>query len=191
MKPEILTRSTVYRGYLKVESMRVRLADGAEVVREVETHGDAVAVLPYDPDRKTALIVRLFRVPAFDRFGEESLDEACAGMIEGDDPDTAVRREAMEELGLRLGALERVGQVWPSPGVSAERVTLYLAPYSPTDLTGPGGGVDGEHEGITVVELALDWLAARSDAGDIVDAKLLALVLSLRVRRPDLFSPRG
>jgi nudix-type nucleoside diphosphatase (YffH/AdpP family) len=197
-RPEILDRDTTHIGYVTVERLRVRLADGAEVIREVESHGDAVAVLPYDPTLRNALIVRLFRAPAFDRFGEEALEEACAGMIEtsdreigegqpADEADT-VRREAMEELGLRLADLEFVARVWSSPGVSAERVALYLAPYQPSDRVGPGGGVAEEHEAITVIERPLAQLAEDADAGRIVDLKLFALVLALRARRPELFA---
>jgi nudix-type nucleoside diphosphatase (YffH/AdpP family) len=187
MKPEILERETVYSGYMTVERLRVRLADGAEVIRDMEQHGDAVAVLPYDSHSRVALIVRLFRLPAFDRFGELALDEACAGMIEGEDVEENVRREALEELGLRLGVLEPLGRVWSSPGVSAERVSLFLAPYSPKDRVAAGGGADGEHEGITVIERPLADLARDADAGQIVDIKLLTLVLALRARKPELF----
>jgi len=190
MRPEILERQTVWAGFLKVERLRVRLKDGAEVWREKEWHGDAVAVLPYDPARRTALLVRLFRVTAFDRCGELFLDEACAGIIDASDVDAAaaVRREAHEELGLRLGELELVGRVWPSPGISAEQVSLFLAPYAAGDRTGPGGGVAHEHEGILVVEAALSELAAAADAAAITDSKLLTLVLALRARRPSLFA---
>ena len=202
-RPEILDRDTTHIGYVTVERLRVRLADGAEVIREVESHGDAVAVLPYDPTHRNALIVRLFRAPAFERLGQEALEEACAGMIESSERETGereigedqpadeagtVRREAMEELGLRLADLEFVARVWSSPGVSAERVALYLAPYQPGDRVGPGGGVPEEHEAITVIERPLAQLAADADAGRIVDLKLLALVLALRARRPELFA---
>jgi nudix-type nucleoside diphosphatase (YffH/AdpP family) len=192
MAPEILGRDTTHIGYVTVERLRVRLADGAEVIREVESHGDAIAVLPYDPVRRTALIVSLFRAPAFDRFGVEALEEACAGMIETpdgqavDEPAT-VRREALEELGLRLSDLEFVARVWSSPGVSAERVGLYLAPYDPGDRIAPGGGLAEEHEDLSVVERPLAQLAQQALAGLIVDLKLLALVLALRARRPELF----
>ena len=190
MKPEILGRETVYAGYMAVERLRVRLADGAEVGREMERHGDAGAVLPYDPDARTGLIVRLFRIPVFDRTSETALDEACAGMIDGDDDaeSDAVRREAMEELGVRLGPLESVGRVWSSPGVSAERVSLFIAAFSPADRETDGGGVEGEHEGITVIERSLVDLASDADAGRIADLKLLTLVLTLRVRKPELFA---
>jgi nudix-type nucleoside diphosphatase (YffH/AdpP family) len=190
--PTILDRDTTHIGYVTVERLRICLADGDEVIREVESHGDAIAVLPYDPVRRTALIVSLFRAPAFDRFGVDALEEACAGMIEihdgqpADEPGT-VRREAMEELGLRLGDLEFVARVWSSPGVSAERVALYLAPHETADRIAPGGGLAEEHENISVIERPLALLAEQAQAGLIVDLKLLTLVLALRARRPDLF----
>jgi hypothetical protein len=53
----------------------VRLADGAQVWREVERHGEAVVVLSQDAERRCALVVRLFRAPVFDTIGEEILEE--------------------------------------------------------------------------------------------------------------------
>ena len=53
MKPEILERQIAHAGYITVEQLRMRLSDGAEVSREVERHGDAVAVLPYDVERRS------------------------------------------------------------------------------------------------------------------------------------------
>jgi hypothetical protein len=64
---------------------------------------------------------------------------------------------------------------------------LYLAAYAQADRIGEGGGVADEHEGITVVELPLAELAAMTDAGQIMDMKTLAVVQTLRLRRPDLF----
>jgi hypothetical protein len=88
-----------------------------------------------------------------------------------------------------LKSLEFIARVWSSPGVSTERQSLFLAPYCPADRTGKGGGVQGEHEGITVVERSLDGLAFDANQGRIADAKLLTLVLALRLRRPELFAP--
>jgi nudix-type nucleoside diphosphatase (YffH/AdpP family) len=187
MTPQILARETVYTGYLTVERLQVRLADGAQVWLEVERHGEAVVILPYDAERRCALVVRLFRAPVFDTTGEEVLEEACAGMIGNEDADTAARREAYEELGVALRSLEFIGRFWSSPGVSTERHSLFLAPYRATDRVGPGGGVAYEHEGITVVERSFPQLAADVDHGRIADGKLVTLVLALRLRRPHLF----
>jgi 8-oxo-dGTP pyrophosphatase MutT (NUDIX family) len=116
------------------------------------------------------------------------LEEACAGMIDpGEDADTAARREAFEELGVVLTVLEPVGRVYSTPGVSSERISLYLAPYSLADRTGPGGGAAGENENITVHERALTALAADADAARMEDAQLLQLAMALRLRHPELF----
>jgi nudix-type nucleoside diphosphatase (YffH/AdpP family) len=187
MQPKILTRETVYSGYLTVKRLQVRLADGAEARLEIEEHGEAAVVLPYDPDRRCALVARLFRVAVFETTGEEALEEACAGMIGDEDAETAARREAHEELGVALRSLEFVGRFWSSPGVSTERHSMFLAPYSHADRVAAGGGVAGEHEGITVIERMLADLAMDVDQARIADGKLVMLILALRQRRPDLF----
>jgi len=167
--------------------MQVRLADGAEVCLEVEEHGEAVAVLPYDADRRCALVARLFRVAVFLTTGEEMLEEACAGMVGEESAESAARREAYEELGVDLKSLEFIGRFWSSPGVSTERHSMFLAPYRAADRTGAGGGAAGEHEGITVMERGLAELAMDLDRGRITDGKLGMLLLALRRRRPELF----
>ena len=189
MSPRIIEREIAHAGYLTIERLRLRFADGAEAFREVESHGDAAAVLPYDAERRCALVVRLFRAPVLIAAGEIFLEEACAGMIELEDATTAVHREANEELGVDLPSLEFIARVWSSPGVSTERQSLFLAPYRPSDQKGKGGGARGEHEGITVVERSLSGLAFDADGGRIADAKLLILVLALRLRHPELFAP--
>jgi nudix-type nucleoside diphosphatase (YffH/AdpP family) len=187
--PQIVRRERVYAGYVTVDCLLLRLAGGQEIWREVEHHGDAVAVLPYDPARRTALTVRMYRAPLLWAGESAPLDEACAGMIDPTDegPVQAVRREALEELGVALGEVEAVGIVWTSPGVVAERSHLFLAAYAAADRVAKGGGLESEHEEIEVVETGLGELALRADSGEIADAKLFMLVQTLRLRRPDLF----
>ncbi|HEY2049453.1 MAG TPA: NUDIX domain-containing protein [Caulobacteraceae bacterium] len=189
MRPQILRRETVYAGYATLERVLVRMPDGEEVWREVQSHGHAVAVLPYDPARRVAYTVRLYRIPVMICGGAEPLEEACAGMIDKADGDSAqaARREALEELGMRLGELEDVGLVWTSPGIVAETCHLFLAPVTAAARIAPGGGAPGEYEGIEVLERSLADLTKAADAGLIRDAKLLLLVQTLRLRRPDLF----
>ena len=96
-------------------------------------------------------------------------------------------REAVEETGLGLSNLEPVATAWPSPGVSAERSSLFLAAYGASDRVAAGGGLASEHEAISVVELPLARLAEMADDGRLADLKTLTLVLALRLRRPELF----
>jgi len=189
VKPRIVGRSVAYTCYLTVEKLHIQLADGTLVFRDIEAHGDAAAVLPYDIERRCALVVRLFRAPVFSVTQEIAVEEACAGMIEKEDAEAAARREASEELGVALHGLERVARIWSSPGVSTERQPLFLASYVAADRVGKGGGLAGEHEGITVAERPLDQLARDLDEGRMVDGKLVTLILALRLRRPELFFP--
>jgi 8-oxo-dGTP pyrophosphatase MutT (NUDIX family) len=109
-------------------------------------------------------------------------------MIGDEDAEAAARREASEEMGVTLGSLELVAHVWSSPGVSTERQSLFLAPYKHADRKTPGGGAPGEHEGIITIERPLANLAVAVDQKRITDAKLVTLVLALRLRRPELFA---
>src|SRR5581483_9136823 len=105
----------------------------------------------------------------------------------GEDGATAARREAMEEVGLRLSALEPVANAWTMPGISSERMALFLGVYGAADQVAKGGGLAAEHEEIEVIELPLAELAAMAEDGTLADLKTFALVQTLRMRRPELF----
>jgi len=182
---EIIRIDTVHSGWAKFMIATVRLADGRTFRREIEDHGAAACVLPYDPVRRTAVLVRQFRVPVYYAAREAHTLEAIAGIVDEVDPSDTARREAREEAGLELGELEPVAAGWTMPGVSTERMHLYLATYRGRAREGRGG-VD-EDEDITAVELSLAELAALADTGKLTDIKTLVLVQTLRLRRPDLF----
>jgi nudix-type nucleoside diphosphatase (YffH/AdpP family) len=113
--------------------------------------------------------------------------EVPAGVLDEDDPAECVRREAMEEAGLRLGTLVHLAGTYPMPGISTERIELYLAEYRAADRVAAGGGVADENEEIEVVEMPLSDLAALVRAGSLPDLKTLALVQALMIARPELF----
>ena len=180
----------LYKGWARWLRALIRLPSGESYHRELEDHGDGVAVLPYDPVRRLAVVVRQLRAgPLVSGADDPFLTEAPAGVIDpGEDAAAAGRREVEEEAGIVLGALEPAGAPWSMPGLSTERIHLFLAEYGAGDRVGPGGGLACEHENIEVTELALDDLAAQADAGAIRDMKSLALIQTLRLRRPQLFS---
>jgi nudix-type nucleoside diphosphatase (YffH/AdpP family) len=187
--PRIVRLETKYRGWCTLHVATVQLPDGRTVPREIEDHGPAASVLPYDPARRVALLVRQFRTPTLHAGGGGALLEAPAGLIDpGEDSATAARREAMEEVGVRLATLEPVAEAWTMPGVSAERMAMFLGVYAQDDQIGAGGGIASEHEDIEVVELPLVALAAMADQGALTDLKTFALVQTLRLKRPDLFA---
>jgi nudix-type nucleoside diphosphatase (YffH/AdpP family) len=185
--PEIVSVDVRHKGWAKFLIASVRLADGQVVTREIEDHGNAVCVLPYDPVRRTAIVIRQFRTPVLYAGEHTLLIEAIAGLREGDDAAACARREAMEEAGLRLQTVEPIVRGWSMPGISTERMDLFLAAYTTADRVAAGGGLAEEHEDIEVIELPLKTLAAMADAGEVSDMKTFALVQTLRVRRPELF----
>jgi nudix-type nucleoside diphosphatase (YffH/AdpP family) len=188
MTYQIVRTHTVHEGWCKIVVATIRTPDGETIRREIEDHGTVIALLPYDPERRVAMLVRQFRPPPFFAAGQAEMVEAVAGFVEEDEPAAdSARREAEEEVGLAIGAMEAAGAVWTSPGLSTERTHLFLAAYGAGDRVGKGGGVATEHEAITLEETPLADLAARADAGSIDDLKLLALVQTLRLRRPELF----
>jgi nudix-type nucleoside diphosphatase (YffH/AdpP family) len=185
--PEIVSTRVVHDGWGRFLVARVRWTNGQEISREIEDHGNVVAVLLYNPEDRTAVLVGQYRPPLLYVGMREKSLEAVAGLLEGDDPEDCARRESFEETGVRVGPLEFVGSCWSSPGVSTERMALYLAAFLPSDRTGKGGGLSSEHEDLSVVSVPLSELAAMADKGELHDLKTLVLVQTLRLRRPDLF----
>ena len=189
MSVKIRSTKLVHDGWLKLHVAKLSGDDGQEFKREIEDHGRAVAVLPYCPERRTALLVQLPRAPVLYRGEASDFLEAPAGILEdSEDPEDCARREAHEEAGVALHDLEFAGSVWTMCGISTEKMELFLAPYRPQDRTGDGGGLAEEHENITVVEVPLAELAAMADRNALPDMKTLALLMTLRVRHPRLFS---
>jgi nudix-type nucleoside diphosphatase (YffH/AdpP family) len=178
---------TLYEGWRKLLKLTVQMPDGRTMAREVLNSPDAAAVLPYDPEARKVILIRQFRAPVMHVEGQPSLLEAVAGLLDEDEPEACAKREAMEEAGLRLRALERVVTAWSTPGITTERLHLFLAPYTSADRVEEGGGLAEEHEDIEVLEIGLDELMTMLEQGSITDMKTLVLIQALQLRRPELF----
>ncbi len=178
---------TLYEGWRKLLKLTVEMPDGRTMAREVLNSADAAAVLPYDPEARKVILVRQFRAPVMHVEGQPDILEAVAGLLDEDEPEACAKREAMEEAGLRLRDLEKVVTAWSTPGITTERLHLFLAPYTSTDRVEEGGGLAEEHEDIEVLEIGLDELMGMLEQGAIADMKTLVLIQALQLRRPELF----
>ena len=169
---QIISRSRVFDGHYKINQLLIQ--DGAaQLKREQFAPGKAVAALVYDTVRQQYVLTRQFRVGP-----EAEILEIAAGMIDGDEtPATAVRREIHEELGYEVDTLTEIVVMWPSPGMSAEEITVYYAEVS--RQTGAGGGLAEENERIEMVTMSREQLLAEP----LRDAKTLIAVQWLRLRR--------
>ncbi len=184
MSVELIDVHTLYHGWTRLLRARLRLPGGQVIEREIEDHGAAACVLPYDPQRGTAILVRQLRAPVLYAAGQPTTLEAIAGIVEDEDPAQCVRREAMEETGVELDQVERVTTAWSMPGISTEQMHFYLARY----VAGVARKArSAEDEAIEVVEMALADVARSADTGELSDVKTLVLVQTLRLRQPRLF----
>jgi len=145
--------------------------------RETYDRGNGATILVYDAERGTVLLTRQFRFPVYvNGHPDGMLIETAAGLLDDDDPETAIRREASEELGVELGELEHVFDVFMSPGSVTECVHFYAAPYTAADRTSAGGGLAEDGEDIEVLELEFDDALAMTRDGRIADGKTIMLL---------------
>ncbi|MFE0014152.1 NUDIX domain-containing protein [Mesorhizobium sp. NPDC059054] len=173
---------------LKKTTFDYRRRDGLweTQVRQTYDRGDGAAILPFDPDRGTVLLVRQFRWPAFVTGHKEPLIEVCAGLLDKNDPETCIRKEAEEELGYQLNGVKLLFTPYMSPGSVTERLWLFAARYSPADRISEGGGAPEEGEDIEVLEMPVDEAMAAISDGRIIDAKTILLLQHLKLN-PTLF----
>ena len=183
-KPRIVATRTIFRGWNRFDIATVEAADSRGRIhrheREIIDHGSASVVLTIDRQRGVGILVRQWRAPLIVAGVEPFLLEACAGIIDpGEIPEETARREAEEEIGLKIGSLRKIGVVVPSAGTLTERMHLFVAEVSAADRTEDGGGNPHEGEDIEIVEVPLAELFEKARRGEIEDAKTLILVQRL------------
>ena len=176
---------------LDVLHLRHRRFDGGTspwLTREVFVAGDAVTVLPYDPVRDRVLVIEQLRMGPLGRGDPLPWQlEAIAGRIDpGETPEDAARREAAEEAGLVLGALEKVAEYYPTPGAVTEYLYSYVAMADLPDGVAGVFGAAEEAEDIKGHLLSFDRLVEVMAAGEIGNAPLLLTVLWLQRERARL-----
>ena len=172
---------------LRRTTFDLRHADGRWTREQRETYdrGNGATILLHDAARRTVLLTRQFRFPVYvNGHPDGMLVETAAGLLDDDDPVTAVRRETAEELGVEVGEVEHVLDVWTSPGSVTERLHCFAAPYTAASRTGPGGGLADDGEDIEVVELDVDEAIEQVASGQIADAKTVLLLQWAVLRGP-------
>ena len=171
----------------RVTSFDYQHADGRWTTEERETYdrGDGACILLYDDAARTVLLTRQFRFPAYvNEHPDGMFIETAAGLLDEDDPETAIRREAEEETGHTVGDVEHVFDVYMSPGSVTERLHFFAAPYRRGDVVdGSRAGLADEGEDIEVLEVDFDDALDRIGR-DIVDAKTIMLLQWAALKGP-------
>jgi nudix-type nucleoside diphosphatase (YffH/AdpP family) len=144
--------------------------------RETYDRGNGAVILLYDPERRTVILIRQFRYPAFVNGCDELLIEAPAGLLDDADPESRIRAEVEEETGYTVRDVTRIFEAYMSPGAVTEKLHFFIGRYSPADRTSAGGGHPDEGEDIEVMEVAFDEALAMMASGAIQDAKTIMLL---------------
>ena len=162
---------------LRKVTFRLRKRDGSWEVqsREAYDRGNGATILLYDPAQRTVVLTQQFRLPTYvNGNGSGMLIETCAGLLDADDPETCIAREAFEETGYEIRNARKVMQAYMSPGSVTEILYFFVAEYSRAQRVTQGGGV--EEEDIEVLELSFDEALRRVASGEIRDAKTIMLL---------------
>jgi nudix-type nucleoside diphosphatase (YffH/AdpP family) len=164
---------------LKKSAIQYRRRDGHWQLLHRETYdrGNGAALLLFNRDRGTVLLTRQFRFPAFvNGCADGMLVEACAGLLDNEDPSSAIRREAHEETGVVVRTPRKVFEAYMSPGSVTEKLHFFVAEFDEADRVSEGGGVAREGEDIEVLELSLERALEMITQGEIQDGKTIMLL---------------
>jgi len=161
-----------------------KMPDGqwVEQARESYDRGNGAAVLLYNKKKQTVILISQFRMPTYLNGNDTGLMiEVTAGLLDGDDPQTCVIKEAEEESGFRVKKVEKVFEAYMSPGAVTEIIHFYIAEYQESDKVSEGGGLAAEQEDITVLELGFEEALNMIYTGEIKDAKTIMLLQHLNI----------
>ena len=151
--------------------------------RETYDRGNAATILLYNKVQKTVILTRQFRMPTFINGNSSGLlIEACAGLLDSDNPEDCIKRETEEETGYKITQMQKIFEVYMSPGSVTEMLHFFIAAYSKDMKVHEGGGLDHEHEDIEVLELPFDKALQMIDTGKIQDAKTIMLLQHIRLK---------
>ncbi|HEY5751665.1 MAG TPA: NUDIX domain-containing protein [Chthoniobacterales bacterium] len=145
--------------------------------RETYDRGNGATILLINSQRKTLILTRQFRYPAFVNGLEDGhLLETCAGLLDFADAEETIRREVAEETGFRIGVPNKICELYMSPGSVTEKLHFFVAEYDCEKRIFKGGGEQAEGEDIETVELTFDEAFEMVRTGRILDAKTLILL---------------
>lgn len=143
--------------------------------REVYDRGNGATILLYNLDKNSVVLTRQFRIATWVNGNPSGmLIEACAGLLDDDSPEDCIRKEAIEETGYAVGEVEKLYELYMSPGGVTELIHFFAAEYSDAQRDNAGGGV--EDEDIDVLEVTFPEAWAMVKDGRIKDGKTVTLL---------------
>jgi GDP-mannose pyrophosphatase NudK len=172
---------------LKKVTFDIQLSDGTwtQLSREAYDRGNGATILLYNTEKRSVILTQQFRLPTYINGNASGmLIEACAGLLDLDNPEDCIRRETEEETGFVIKDVKKVFEAYMSPGSVTEILHFFIAEYSSDMQTAQGGGID--HEDIKVLELSFHVAIEMIRTGEIKDGKTIMLLQYLQIHHPEL-----
>lgn len=152
--------------------------------REVYNRGDGASILLYSKEKRTVLLTKQFRMPTYMNDNKDGmLIEICAGMLDKDNPEDCIKREAEEEVGYRLKEVKKIYEAYSSPGIMTEKTYFFIGEYTDKMKVNSGGGLDSEHEDIEVLEIPFNKAVDMLNNGDILDTRTIVLLQYAQIHK--------
>lgn len=183
---KIIDKKLLAQNRFKLYEYTFQLTDSSgrlqQQKREAYERGNSATVLLYNLETRRVVLTRQFRLPTFVNGNPTGLlIEACAGMLDEDHPEDAIRREIEEETGYRITHVEKICEAYASPGAVTELLHFFTGAYTSRHKVGAGGGLASEQEDIEVLELPFDQAYDMIASGEIRDAKTILLLLHAKI----------
>jgi nudix-type nucleoside diphosphatase (YffH/AdpP family) len=145
--------------------------------REAYDRGNGATILLYNKENQTVVLTEQFRMPTYINGNDSGmLIEACAGLLDKENPEDCIRRETEEETGYRIGEVKKVFEAYMSPGSVTEILYFFVAEYSKAMKVNDGGGAADEQENIDVLEIDFRRAIEMIRTGEIKDGKTIMLL---------------
>ncbi|MFK7946753.1 MAG: GDP-mannose pyrophosphatase NudK [Saprospiraceae bacterium] len=152
--------------------------------REAYDRGNGATILLYNTTQKTVILTRQFRLPTFVNGNETGmLIEACAGLLDKDNPEDCIRKETEEETGYKVSKVQKIFESYMSPGSVTEILYFFVAEYDKTMKVSDGGGLEDEQENIEVLELDFETAYNMISTGEICDGKTIMLLQYAKIHQ--------
>lgn len=145
--------------------------------REAYDRGNGATILLYNKAQQTVILTRQFRLPTYINGNSDGmLIETCAGLLDKDNPETAIKRETEEETGYQIKDVKKVFEAYMSPGSVTEILYFFVAEYTKDMKVSEGGGHHEEQENIEVLETSFSEALNMIATGEIKDGKTIMLL---------------
>jgi nudix-type nucleoside diphosphatase (YffH/AdpP family) len=151
--------------------------------REAYDRGNGAVILLYNKEQNSIILTKQFRMPTYINGNDNGMMiEACAGLLDNDNPEECIKRETEEETGYKINDVRKVYEAYMSPGSVTEILYFFIAEYAHDMKVNEGGGVAHEQENIEVLEMNFNDAMDMIGTGEIKDAKTIMLLQYLGLK---------